>query len=157
MSPLLGKVTVPQVLCEFGGIQVDTRGWPILLLAFPDKPFSDACLVDALMYIEGLLEPETKSFQITDASLVRWLPPATQRKYAADWAKRNDLLFRRRSVGGANVITSALVRGVFTAIHWFKAPPTPTVFVATREAAMAHALRALDAAGVSHSESRGAL
>jgi hypothetical protein len=152
----LGKVTVPKVLREFGGIQVDTRGWPILLLAFPDEPFSDTCLVGALTCVEEFLEPDAKSFQITDASLVSWLPPATQRKYAGDWAKRNDLLFRARSVGGANVITSALVRGVFTAIHWFKAPPTPTVFVATREAAMAHALRALEAAGVPHSESGGA-
>jgi hypothetical protein len=87
VSPLLGKVTAPHVLREFGGIQIDTRRWPTLLLAFPDKPFSDACLVGALTCVEELLEPEAKSFQITDASPVRWLPPATQRKYAGDWSK----------------------------------------------------------------------
>lgn len=149
MSAPVRTGIVPRVLREFGGIEVDTRSWPILLVAFPSRPFSDACLASALTCVEGLLEPEGLSFQITDASLFREMPPAIQRKYAVEWAKRNDLLFRARSVGGANVAPSALVRGIFTAVHWFKPPPTPTVFVATREEAMTHAVRALDAAGVS--------
>jgi hypothetical protein len=139
---------VPLVVREFDGIQVDTRDWPVLVLAFPGKPFADAQLTGALAYVESLLHYEGKSFQITDASLIRQFPPATQRKYAAEWAARNDLLFRQASVGGANVAPSALMRGIFTAVHWFQPPPTPTVFVATREQAMAHAVHALEAAGV---------
>jgi hypothetical protein len=139
---------VSTVVRNFGGIEVDSRTWPIFYLTFPGEPITDACLADALRYVEDLLRPEGKSYQITDASLVTALPPATQRKYAVEWSKRNDALFRSRSLGGANITPSALVRGVFTAIHWFKPPPTPTVFVATREEALRHAVRALEEARI---------
>jgi len=142
------KGGAPHVQRWFDAIEVDTRDWPILLLAFPRPRVSDASLAEALGYVEALLQYDEKRFQITDASLVEELPPATQRKYAAEWAARNDLLFRQRSVGGANVTPSPMVRGIFTAILWLKPPPVPTVNVRTREEAVTHAVHALDAAGV---------
>jgi hypothetical protein len=139
---------VPRVLSEFAGIQVDSRSWPILVLSFPATPLPDAALAEALACVDGFLALGARFFQITDASLVREMPPAKQRKYAVDWMEKNDALFRAHSVGGANVAHSPLVRGIFTAVHWFKPPPVPTVVVATREEAMRYAEGALEAAGV---------
>ena len=51
------------------------------------------------------------------------------------------------SVGGAQVTPSSILRGLVTAIFWLKPPPTPALFVATREEAIVRGIEMLTAAG----------
>lgn len=50
---------------------------------------------------------------------------AAHRKLAADFIKRNDAGLRRHCRGVVTVSSSALVRGVITAIQWIAPPPFP--------------------------------
>lgn len=57
---------------------------------------------------------------------------ARHRKMWTDWLARHDTRIRRNVVGVAIVVTSAIVRGVFTGVFWVWQPPMPYTFVATR-------------------------
>ncbi len=143
------KVPFQPAIREFGAIRLDSTGWPIIVMDFPEKRVADSALRGALEHIEALLQGGPgKSFQITDLTRIREIAPATQRRLASEWMERTAPLHRQFSVGGANVTPSALIRGMVTAVHWFKPPPTPTSFCATREEALTLAVQALRAANV---------
>ena len=60
---------------------------------------------------------------------------ARQRKMWTDWLAEHDALLRRRLAGVGIVVTSALMRGVFTGVFWVWQPPIPYMFTGTvREA-----------------------
>jgi hypothetical protein len=60
---------------------------------------------------------------------------ARQRKMWTDWLADHDALLRRRLAGVGIVVTSALMRGVFTGVFWVWQPPIPYMFTGTvREA-----------------------
>jgi hypothetical protein len=121
---------------DFGGILVDTNDWPILVMEFPENRFPDTEFQASLDYIEHLMvecrSAGHKCAQITDLTRMQQIAPASQRKYAGEWAKRNSDLVVASSVGGATVTPSAILRGLVTAVHWFHRPPTPNAFLATR-------------------------
>jgi hypothetical protein len=121
---------------EFGGLRVDTTDWPIILLEFPEDRFLDESFEAALGHIEQIMREcritGQNCAQITDLTRMQQIAPASQRKFAGEWAKRNDALIVTASVGGATVTPSAILRGLVTAVHWFHRPPTPNAFLATR-------------------------
>lgn len=134
---------------EFDGIFVDTREWPILIMELPERRVPDAAVRDSLEHIERLMRETTlmdKFFQLTDLSRMRELAPASQRKYAAEWAASTEALARRCRVGGAIVAPSAAVRGVLTAVFWLNKPSSPTSVIATREEGLLLGVTALEKA-----------
>jgi hypothetical protein len=143
---------VPCVVRDFSGIRVDTTDWPILLMVMPGHRVRDEDVRSALAYIEELMleckKCREKCVQVTDASGMTTLPPASQRKITGEWIKATIQLQREVSLGGANVTPSAIIRGMITAIHWFHKPETPVVFVATRAAGVLQALRWFEEAKV---------
>lgn len=138
---------------DFGGIRVDTTDWPILLFEFPEQRFADADFEAALDHVEQIMREcrgtGRKCAQITDLSRMQQIAPASQRKYAGEWAKRNNGLIVSASVGGATVTPSAILRGLVTAVHWFHRPPTPNAFLATLPDGQRYVIDLLEQANVS--------
>jgi hypothetical protein len=136
---------------DFGGIRVTRGDWPIILIEFPEKRVDDAAFSAMLANNEALMSEARsrgeKLFFISDLTLMRELTPASQRKATAQWVERTFGLGKVASVGAAHVTPSTVLRGLFTAVFWVKPPPTPAVFVATRQEAMLRAAQMLEAAG----------
>jgi hypothetical protein len=139
---------VARLVRDFGGIRIETTEWPIILMVMPEHRLQDADVQSAVMHLEQLMlecqRDKEKCVQVTDASAMTQLPPASQRKITGEWLKKTVSLQREVSLGGANVTPSAIIRGIITAIHWFHKPETPVVFVSTRDEAMLQAIRWLE-------------
>jgi hypothetical protein len=142
---------VAPITRDFGGIRIETVNWPIVLMEFPENRVSDSDFHQALGYIEHLMREcvanREKSYQVTDITRIQEIAPATQRKYAAEFLKRNTALAREASLGTASVTPSSILRGIMTAIFWISPPPTPAVFFATRGDAYLHAIGVLEEGG----------
>ncbi len=135
--------------CAFGAIKLLTSYWPILVIEFPEKKFSDEDNRGLLAHLEELMNDCSRTgeklFFITDLTSMREFAPAVQRQYTGNWIKRTTNLARMTSVGGAQVTPSAVLRGIITAIFWIHPPPTPAVCVATRAEAMKVGIERLEA------------
>jgi hypothetical protein len=121
-------------------------------MEFPEHHFPDADFEAALGQIEAIMREcrsaGGKCAQVTDLTRMQQIAPASQRKFAGDWAKRNNDLIVAVSVGGATVTPSAILRGLVTAVHWFHRPPTPNAFLATRPRGQAYVIELLEKAKV---------
>jgi hypothetical protein len=144
--------TTAGVVHEFGGIRVETVHWPIVLIEYPQTRVSDADFFQALARVEEVMHAaiaeRRKTYVVTDITQVREIPPASQRKYAADFVKRTAHVSKAATLGTANVTPSSLLRGIMTAVYWVSPSPTPTVFMATRSEAYRYAIDVLERAGV---------
>jgi hypothetical protein len=136
---------------DFGGIRIVTVDWPIMLMEITEHRVTDDDLRAALARFEAIMrechQSREKFALVTDLSKLRHLPPASQRKIAADWVNSTSELQKVTNVGGANVTPSAIIRGIVTAIYWLARPATPAAFVATRDEAMQQAIRWLEQDG----------
>lgn len=135
---------------RFGGIAIDCTQWPIIVWESPALRVEDRAAEEALAWLEELWRSTpagAKSFTLTDLSAVKEAAPASQRKYAADFQKRNRELQVRASVGGAIVATSTLVRGALMAVFWLQRSALDTYVVASREKALAYGIDLLLGAG----------
>lgn len=135
---------------QFGGIAIDCTQWPIIVWESPALRVDDRATEEALGWLEELWRSTpagVKSFTLTDLSAMKEAAPASQRKYAAEFQKRNRDLQVRASVGGAIVATSTLVRGVLTAVFWLQRSALETVVFGSREEALVYGVGLLAGAG----------
>jgi hypothetical protein len=135
------------VVCDFGGIRIDSMQWPLVTWSAHGLRTTDAELVEALDHVKELMEEVAsgeKIFVLTDLSRSK-AASASQRKVGAEFSARSAALQRRTVVGNAFVITSAVVRGVVTAVSWLRSSPVPTKVVATREEGLHFGLDLLEA------------
>lgn len=139
---------VARVVRDFGGIRIETTEWPIILMVMPEHRLQDPDVQSAVMHLEQLMlecqRDKEKCVQVTDASAMTQLPPASQRKITGEWMKKTAQLQRDVSLGGANVTPSSIVRGIVTAVSWIQKPPTPVKYFATRREAMLQAFAWLE-------------
>jgi len=135
---------------RFGDIAIDCTQWPIIVWEMPAQRVEDRATEEALAWLEHIWRSTpagVKTFTLTDLSAMQEAAPASQRKYAAEFQKRNRELQVRASVGGAIVATSTLVRGVLTAVFWLQRSALETHVVASREEALAYGVGLLTSAG----------
>jgi hypothetical protein len=136
------------IVRDFGGIRIDSRQWPLVTWDHAEHPVTDVLNAQALDHVKELMEgvaPGEKIFLLVDLSRSKEGTPASQRKYAAEFAGRLEALQKRTVLGSAIVLTSAVMRGVITAVFWLRPPTVPTKIVATREEALACAVGLLEA------------
>lgn len=70
---------------------------------------------------------------------------APMRKYAGETYAQHDVKFRRYCISESYVISSAMQRGLLTAIRWLQAAPWPTANFGTMEEAEAWSRKHIDA------------
>jgi hypothetical protein len=93
----------------------------------PDEAFFKTYFVKQ----RELLSRGKRWVHLVDIRLVTRLPDARARAVvSAETAALNDLS-ARWNAGTATVISSPIVRGILTAIHWLSPPPHPFLNVAT--------------------------
>ena len=141
---------VERGVSEFGGITIDCTQWPVIVWESPAQRVDDHSTEDALGWLEEIWRSTpagVKSFTLTDLSAMKEAAPASQRKYAAEFQKRNRELQVRASVGGAIVATSTLVRGVLTAVFWLQKSALEMHVVASREEGLVYGVELLANAG----------
>jgi hypothetical protein len=133
---------------EFDAIRLSAADWPVVLIEFPEKRVADSALHALLADLESRMkdaaEREEKMLIITDLTLMRELPPASQRQYSGQFNRRITFLSAATVVGMATVTPSALLRGVMTAVLWMQQPPKPVIYVATRHEAMLEGIKMLE-------------
>jgi hypothetical protein len=136
------------IVREFGGIRIDSRQWPLVTFDQPEHKVTDAATMEALDFLTGLMGdvgPREKIFLLVDLSQSKEAAPASQRKAAAQHSARHEELQKRTVVGSGIVITSAVMRGVITAVFWIRPPSIPTKLVASRDEALRYGLDLLEA------------
>jgi hypothetical protein len=137
---------------DFEGVRVLTEDWPVIVIEFPGARVPDSALYGCLFYLEDLLKQarqrNERTYTITDLGQMHEFPPASQRKYAAEWMSRTLPLQKVASLGGATVARATMLRAFINAIHWISPPGMPSIFVATRREAFAEALKAFQTACV---------
>jgi hypothetical protein len=131
----------------FGAAHLDTRAYPLAILDLSGHHIQDGDFITAMDAVETVFRTGDKTFLVVDLSHLV-IAPATQRKYAGEWTERTMELQRARSLGGAIVATSAIMRGAITAVQWFAKPPAPSKVFATRDEAIVFAVATIEAAGV---------
>lgn len=109
--------------------EFDDRDYPLLRLhAYGES--TDRDVAERIAFVHRHLERREPIALIFDSSQSRPLT-ASQRRQWTDWLSAHDVLIRRYAVGVAIVVTSTLVRGVFTAVFWLWKPPMPYTIVGT--------------------------
>jgi hypothetical protein len=98
--------------------------WPLVIIQAPAHSTFES--IEYFCERQGDLFKRRERFAtINDMTRMRGLLDARCRKHLADWTKAHDGEIRRWHVASANIVESALIRGVITAVHWFAKPPSP--------------------------------
>lgn len=111
-------------------IEIDESRWPMIVVTFTGNA-TEAEFDDYLRRMSEFLQRSEPYVTVLDATRSD-VTPATQRRKQADWLRAREASLRRHSAGTAFVISSAVVRGVLTAILWMQPLPQQHVIVATR-------------------------
>lgn len=109
--------------------EFDDREFPLLRLHAVGES-RDADIEDRLAFVERHLLKGPRVALVFDTSRSRPLS-ARQRRMWTDWLRAHDALIRKNVAGVALVVTSTLIRGVFTGVFWVWQPPMPYTFTGT--------------------------
>ncbi|MCC6644131.1 MAG: hypothetical protein IT374_00985 [Polyangiaceae bacterium] len=118
------------------GFEFDDRRFPLVVVRTPAE-FRDADLTEVFRRFEANFARRERYALLLDTTPVLHVPTAKQRAMISTWEKAHVADTRRWNVGTALVVTSALVRGVLTALAWAVPDETPRVHVATAREATA--------------------
>lgn len=129
------------------GFEFDDSLYPLVVVRTPAR-FHDDDFVGLFRRFEANFARRERYALLLDTTPVSHVPTATQRALISDWEKAHVADTRRWNVGTALVVTSALVRGVLTALAWAVPDETPRVHVKTEAEAAEWCTRRLDEAGV---------
>lgn len=127
--------------------ELDDRYFPLLIVLAPPS-FDDESFADLFKFFEGAFRRRSRYALVIDTSAVVSVPSAKQRALISAWEKVNVQETRRWNVGVSLVVTSALVRGVLTALTWIVPAETQRSTVATRRESVDWCCEQLVADGV---------
>lgn len=106
------------------GYTIDESDYPLVVLRFSGETMSSSEWAQMFSRLEGLIAREESFGLLVDAR--RGLgASAAQRKVAGDFIRRNQEGLRRHCRGLVTVSSSAIVRGIITAVQWIAPPPFP--------------------------------
>lgn len=125
-------------------IDVDESRWPLVVIRWPAGAISDADIDAFLEASMAQLARGERFGSLHDGVRASGLD-GKQRKRMSDHVNRNRGLLERWHVAAAIVASSAVVRGMITAINWVSPPPFPQRQFATRAEAEAWLLGVLAA------------
>lgn len=134
---------------DFEGIRIDARDWPLLVMEMPGGAVTDDAVRAALGHLERIMAQTpagSRFFQVTDLSAMTRFAPASQRRYAAEWARTTAELALRTRLGAVAVAPSPMLRAILAAVSWGKGVKTPARVASTRAEGVLHGIRALEAA-----------
>jgi len=115
---------------------VSSEAWPLVLVELPPDPTPE--VLEAFVREFDVVYARRQTFAtLIDATGIRRVPGAIERKQLADWAASKKPLTQLYGAGTAYVITSPVVRAALTAIDWLFQPPCPQCWKTRRTDALA--------------------
>ena len=117
------------------GLQFDVSKWPLAVITMPpvltvaDIEYMQACY-------ELVFAAPTRHALIVDTTTIVRVPEATLRRQMKAFEDSRRPIIRKKNIGSAIIIQSAVVRGGYTALRWISPQPAPNrAFPTLREAA----------------------
>ncbi len=104
--------------------------FPLVIVTSPEK-VDDAEVRRMFARFDELYRAGKRYAVTMDTTATREMPTAKQRKLLADLSRASADESRRWCVGVAMVVTSAVLRGVMTAVQWAAPAPTAMIHVPT--------------------------
>ncbi|HSC88484.1 MAG TPA: STAS/SEC14 domain-containing protein [Polyangiaceae bacterium] len=101
----------------------DDSRWPIVV-SRAEGESTDADMEDYLSMLERMLARRERHVIIVDATGGKLLK-GQHRKALAEWTRQNEAALRRYRAGLALVTSSAVLRGMITAVYWLTPAPFP--------------------------------
>ncbi len=132
---------------ERQGVFTDRSAWPVAVVRFHDRPWTDEDVADFLADLQHSYDQDQKFVFIVDAR-IRNLMNAGQRQQLVDYMKEVRHLAEKNLVSMGLIIDSAVVRGCFTAVTWIYKPFWDLKIAATAEEATEHVVSKLSEEGV---------
>lgn len=128
--PRVDLMTVPADTATDGMI-LDDSAWPVLYTSLGPDLTAERFMVFARWYEGQIARAEQEGVYVLTCSDARGTAPSREvQRTIADWqATLTDAQFNRCWLSTV-VVDSVVVRGVLTAINWFRPPTTPQVVVA---------------------------
>lgn len=115
---------------------VSSEAWPLVVVDLPPDPTPEVLTVFCAEF-DAVYRRRQTFATLIDATQVRRVPGAVERRQLADWAAAQKPLTQLYGAGTAYVITSPMVRAALTAIDWVFQPPCPQCWKASRRDALA--------------------
>lgn len=138
-----------RLVSDFEGIRLDLGQWPLVVMEMPEAEVTDDAVRAALDHLEQVMAQTpagSRFFQVTDLSAMSRFARASQRRYAAEWSRRNAELAVRTRLGAVIVAPSPMLRAILAAVTWSKGTKTRPRFASTRAEGVLYGLRALEIA-----------
>jgi hypothetical protein len=111
-------------------LEIRTHLWPLFVTIAPARFDADdihAYIAD----VSALYGRKERFATLVDTTAIEDLPGAAARRALADWQNATIDQIKAYNVCTATVLSSALVRGAMTAMHWLFRPPNEQVAVPT--------------------------
>ena len=129
------------------GFEFDDSLFPLVVVRTPAQ-FEDADFAALFHRFEKNFQRGERYALLLDTTPVTTVPTAKQRAIISTWEKAHFDETRRWNVGTALVVTSALVRGVLTALAWIVPDETPRVHVGTEREGVEWCTKRLTECGI---------
>ncbi len=129
------------------GVKWIESTWPVVQIAFADAT-SDDHFFWVLKQFEGLFARRDRYVFLLDATKATKIPSASARHMIGKWQNDHQADSKRWCAGGVILVSSALVRGVVTAMSWVHQPPVKQHFPATRKEGVEWCIKTAEDAGL---------
>jgi hypothetical protein len=127
--------------------QFETKYFPLVVVQAPEAIDEDG-IRDMFARFDELYKARKRFVTVMDCTNTRELPSPKLRKLLSELSQASSGDARQWGLGTAMVVTSPVIRGLFTAVMWVAPSPTPTVNVATLREGIDWGLEKLQAAGI---------
>jgi hypothetical protein len=121
-------------------VPIDITRWPVVIVDWPHE-LSIAEMENYFVRLAGLCESRRFALVIDASGSDPLRYPAAHRKRLRELAAEHKAQIARACICQAFVITSPLMRGILTALHWFVKADWPQEFFRSREDAQSWARR----------------
>lgn len=106
------------------GIRFDVSMWPLVLVTMPGELHLDDIGYLQQSY-EAVFAAPKRHALIVDTSTLVSVPDATLRRQMKAFEDGRRSIIREKNIGSAIVLSSAIVRGAYTALRWISPQPAP--------------------------------
>lgn len=116
------------------GLVFDVSMWPMVVIGMPPVIVDEDIAYMCECYDHIFAAPARHAL-IVDTTRITRVPQATMRRQLKDFEDSNRPIIRKKNIGSAIIIQSALVRGAYTALRWMSPQPAPNKAFSSMEAA----------------------
>ncbi len=128
------------------GLVFDVSMWPLVVITMPPVMVEEDIAYMRECY-ERVFAAGNRHALIVDTTKIARVPQATMRRQLKEFEDSKRPIIRKKNIGSAIIIQSAIVRGAYTALRWISPQPAPNKAFSTMEAAARWCVEGIEADG----------